>query len=54
MLNCHIINYPTPISLTYAWSFGALAGMCLVIQLITGAFLSIHYTANVDLAFFKR
>ena len=51
MLDCHIIHYPTPISLTYAWSFGALAGMCLVIQLITGAFLSIHYTANVDLAF---
>lgn len=51
LLDCHIIHYPTPISLTYAWSFGALAGMCLVIQLITGAFLSMHYTANVDLAF---
>ena len=51
MLDCHIIHYPTPISLTYAWSFGALAGMCLIIQLITGAFLSIHYTANIDLAF---
>ena len=51
ILDCHIIHYPTPISLTYAWSFGALSGMCLVIQLITGAFLSIHYTANIDLAF---
>ena len=51
ILDCHLIHYPTPISLTYAWSFGALAGMCLVIQLITGAFLSIHYTAHVDLAF---
>ena len=51
ILDCHIIHYPTPIGLTYAWSFGALSGMCLVIQLLTGAFLSIHYTANVDLAF---
>ena len=51
LLDCHIIHYPTPISLTYAWSFGALSGMCLVIQLITGALLSIHYTANIDLAF---
>lgn len=51
MLDCHIIHYPTPICLTYAWSFGALAGMCLVIQLITGAFLSMHYTANINLAF---
>ena len=51
VLDSHIIHYPTPISLTYAWSFGALAGICLIIQLITGAFLSIHYTANIDLAF---
>ena len=51
ILDCHLIHYPTPISLTYAWSFGALSGMCLIIQLITGAFLSIHYTANIDLAF---
>ena len=51
ILDCHIIHYPTPISLTYAWSFGALSGMCLIIQLITGAFLSMHYTANIDLAF---
>ena len=28
-VDCHLIHYPTPIGLTYAWSFGSLAGMCL-------------------------
>ena len=50
-VDSHLIHYPTPISLTYAWSFGSLAGMCLVIQIISGVLLSTHYTANIDLAF---
>jgi quinol-cytochrome oxidoreductase complex cytochrome b subunit len=51
LLDSHIIHYPTPISLTYAWSFGSLAGLSLVIQMISGFFLSMHYTAHVDYAF---
>lgn len=47
----HLVYYPSPISLTYAWSFGSLAGITLVIQMLSGIFLSMHYTANVDLAF---
>lgn len=47
----HIIDYPTPINLSYAWSFGALAGICLVIQIVTGIFLAMHYTPHIDLAF---
>lgn len=51
ILTSHIIYYPTPISLTYAWSFGSLAGIALTIQIISGLFLSMYYTAHVDLAF---
>jgi len=47
----HIIDYPSPINLSYAWSFGALAGICLVIQIVTGIFLAMHYTPHVDFAF---
>lgn len=36
----HLVYYPTPISLTYAWSFGFLAGMCLLTQMISGIFLA--------------
>jgi len=40
LIDSHLIHYPSPISLTYAWSFGALAGICLVIQMISGIFLA--------------
>jgi len=50
-IDSHIIHYPSPISLTYAWSFGSLAGLCLVIQMISGIFLGMHYTPHVELAF---
>nr|YP_010248459.1 apocytochrome b [Coscinodiscus granii]QTK21654.1 apocytochrome b [Coscinodiscus granii] len=51
ILDNHLIHYPTPINLTYAWSFGAMAGICLVIQILTGIFLAMHYTPHIDLAF---
>jgi quinol-cytochrome oxidoreductase complex cytochrome b subunit len=47
----HLIKYPTPININYAWSFGSLAGICLIIQILTGIFLAMHYTAHIDLAF---
>lgn len=47
----HLIHYPAPINLTYAWSFGSTAGICLIIQLLTGIFLAMHYTPHIDLAF---
>jgi ubiquinol-cytochrome c reductase cytochrome b subunit len=50
-LNDHLIDYPTPSNLSYWWNFGSLAGICLVIQIITGVFLAMHYTPHVDLAF---
>ena len=51
LINSHIIQYPTPSSLTYAWSFGSLSGFCLVIQMVSGIFLAMHYSPNIDLAF---
>ena len=51
ILDNHIIDYPTPINITYAWSFGALAGICLVVQIVTGIFLAMHNTPHIDLAF---
>lgn len=50
-IDSHIINYPTPINLNYLWSFGSSAGICLVIQIITGIFLAMHYCPHVDFAF---
>jgi quinol-cytochrome oxidoreductase complex cytochrome b subunit len=47
----HIINYPTPVTLNYAWSFGSLIGLFFCIQLLTGIFLAMHYSSHIDHAF---
>lgn len=47
----HLISYPTPSNLNYFWNFGSLSGLCLLIQIITGIFLAMHYTAQIDNAF---
>nr|YP_010470376.1 apocytochrome b [Symbiochloris sp. SG-2018]UVF37864.1 apocytochrome b [Symbiochloris sp. SG-2018] len=51
LINDHLIDYPSPSNLNYFWGFGSLAGICLVVQLLTGIFLAMHYTPHVDLAF---
>jgi len=50
-ITSHIVTYPTPINLNYMWSFGSMAGICLLIQILTGIFLAMHYTPHVDFAF---
>ena len=47
----HLLYYPTPASLSYFWNFGSLAGFCLVIQIFSGLFLAMHYSADTALAF---
>ena len=50
-VNDHLIDYPTPSNLTYMWGFGSTAGICLILQILTGIFLAMHYTPHIDLAF---
>lgn len=47
----HLIYYPTPLILNVFWSFGFLLGICLIIQIISGIFLAMHYIPHSDLAF---
>nr|YP_010394356.1 apocytochrome b [Phytophthora kernoviae]UXG56203.1 apocytochrome b [Phytophthora kernoviae]DAZ88364.1 TPA_asm: apocytochrome b [Phytophthora kernoviae]DAZ88797.1 TPA_asm: apocytochrome b [Phytophthora kernoviae] len=51
VVNNHLIDYPTPINLNYFFGFGSLAGIMLVVQILTGIFLAMHYTPHIDLAF---
>ena len=44
-------GYPVPRNLNYFWNFGVLAGFCLVIQLITGIVLAMHYAPHTSVAF---
>ena len=47
----HINDYPTPKNLNYWWTFGGILTFFLIIQIITGLVLAMHYVAHADLAF---
>ena len=50
-INSALIDLPSPSSISYLWNFGSLLGLCLIIQVLTGIFLAMHYCANISLAF---
>src|SRR6266699_5408257 len=47
-LRSELDEYPTPRNLNYLWNFGSLAGIVLVIMIVTGVVLAMHYTPTVD------
>nr|AXF37434.1 cytochrome b [Perlodes sp. YZD-2018] len=49
--NNALVDLPAPVNISAWWNFGSLLGLCLGIQIITGLFLAMHYTAHIDLAF---
>jgi len=49
--NSALIDLPTPSNISAWWNFGSLLGLCLVIQILTGLFLAIHYTSSIETAF---
>lgn len=51
ILNSYLIDAPTPANISYLWNFGSLLGLCLVIQIVTGVTLAMHYTPSVAEAF---
>jgi len=51
IINRALVDLPAPSNISAWWNFGSLLGICLGIQIVTGLFLAIHYTANVELAF---
>nr|AHG53386.1 cytochrome b [Drosophila santomea]AHG53464.1 cytochrome b [Drosophila yakuba]AHG53581.1 cytochrome b [Drosophila yakuba] len=51
--NNALVDLPAPINISSWWNFGSLLGLCLIIQILTGLFLAMHYTADVNLAFYS-
>nr|YP_010043556.1 cytochrome b [Etisus dentatus]QPD06877.1 cytochrome b [Etisus dentatus] len=51
IVNNALVDMPLPSNISTFWNFGSLLGLCLVIQIATGLFLAMHYTAHIDLAF---
>lgn len=46
-----VYDYPVRINLNIWWNFGSLLGFCLVIQIVRGLSLAIHYVPRADTAF---
>ena len=51
LVNAYLIDAPTPANISYLWNFGSLLALCLVIQIITGVTLAMHYTPSASEAF---
>nr|AIG53320.1 cytochrome b [Ctenotus sp. DLR-2014a] len=51
IVNNSFIDLPSPSNISAWWNFGSLLGLCLIIQVLTGLFLAMHYTADISSAF---
>nr|AZN62055.1 cytochrome b [Delphinus delphis]WGG39946.1 cytochrome b [Delphinus delphis] len=51
ILNDAFIDLPTPSNISSWWNFGSLLGLCLIMQILTGLFLAMHYTPDTSTAF---
>nr|WDA94034.1 cytochrome b [Apotropina sp. 1 JJC-2023a] len=51
--NNSLVDLPAPINISSWWNFGSLLGLCLIIQILTGLFLAMHYTADINMAFYS-
>lgn len=51
IINSSLIKLPSPKNISLIWNFGSILGICLLIQIIRGLFLAIHYVPNTNIAF---
>nr|UHA56249.1 cytochrome b [Risoba obstructa] len=53
IINGSLIDLPSPSNISSWWNFGSLLALCLMIQILTGLFLTMYYTANIEMAFYS-
>lgn len=51
LVNGYLVDSPQPSNISYLWNFGSLLGFCLIIQIVTGVTLAMHYNPSVLEAF---
>nr|QVL28824.1 cytochrome b [Mallota bellus] len=51
IMNNALVDLPSPSNISMWWNFGSLLGLCLIVQILTGLFLAMHYTADISMAF---
>merc|ERR1712211_229712 len=46
-------SYPCPLQINFFWNLGFLLGVAIILQIITGIFLALHYTSDLNSAYFS-
>jgi len=52
-MKSHLQSYPCPLQINFFWNFGFLLGIAIILQIITGIFLGLHYTSDLNSAYFS-
>merc|ERR1712013_231755 len=53
LMKSHLQSYPSPLQINFFWNLGFLLGVAVMLQIITGIFLALHYTSDINSAYFS-
>ena len=53
IVNGSLVELPSPSNINSLWNFGSLLGLCLIVQIVSGIFLAMHYSGDIQLAFYS-
>merc|ERR1712019_146329 len=53
LMKSHLQSYPCPLHINFFWNLGFLLGVAIILQIITGIFLALHYTSDLNSAYFS-
>merc|ERR1712222_144439 len=52
-MKSHLQSYPCPLQINYFWNLGFLLGIAIILQIITGIFQALHYTSDINSAYYQ-
>merc|ERR1712196_228211 len=53
LMKSHLQSYPCPLQINFFWNLGFLLGITIILQIITGIFLGLHDTSDLNSAYFS-
>merc|ERR1712115_676812 len=53
LVKSHLQSYPCPLQINFFWNLGFLLGVAIMLQIVTGIFLALHYTSDLNSAYYQ-
>jgi len=53
LMKSHLQSYPCPLQINFFWNLGFLLGVAIMLQIVTGIFLALHYTSDLNSAYYQ-